>query len=40
MYFVHMYENRAMNSFEIVPRRTRGAIRENDGGGEPNQGTL
>jgi hypothetical protein len=40
MHFVFKYENRKMKPVEIVLRRGRWRVRENDGGGESNEDLL
>jgi hypothetical protein len=39
MYFIYLYENRAMKSVKIILGRERGK-KEKDSGDEPNQRTL
>jgi hypothetical protein len=36
IYFVYVYENRIMKTVEIVLRKGRGGMRQNDGRGESN----
>jgi hypothetical protein len=40
MYFVYLHENRTVKSIKIVLRRQGMRMRENDGRGKSNQGTL
>jgi hypothetical protein len=38
MYFIYLYESRALTPVEIISRSGKGMM-ENDGGSESNQGT-
>jgi hypothetical protein len=37
---IYLYENRTIKLVEIVLKRGKEGMRENDGGGESNQDTL
>jgi hypothetical protein len=39
MYLIYLQENRMLKLLKLFQEERRG-MRENDGGGEPNQGTL